>query len=135
MRKAVIGRPLAPMMCAAVSALLIHAPLAQADEDIAYETVTYEVVSDHIGVADIEYQDAAGRMWAVRAPLPWRIDARVPSVRAAPPIGSQVRAHWRADAAPGRWVTVRLIHHGELICQSTLDLGNATCYGITQRIT
>ncbi len=117
-------------LCAAVSAPVVNAPPAWAEE-----TVTYEVVSDHIRFADIEYQDAAGRLWAVRTPLPWRIDATVRSVREAPPKGSQVRAHWRADAAPGRWVTVRVVHQGEVICQNTLDLGNATCYGITQRIT
>lgn len=113
-----------------VAAVLVHPPVAG-----AAQPVTYEVVSDHIQVADIEYQDVAGRLWAIRAPLPWRIDAVVPAVRAAPPTGSQVRAHWRSVAAPGRWLTVRIIHQGKVLCQNTLDLGNAACYGITPRIT
>ncbi|CAJ1584599.1 hypothetical protein [[Mycobacterium] wendilense] len=101
----------------------------------ADELVTYEVVSDHIDTVNIEYQDVTGRLWAVHAPLPWRIDANVRAVRDAPPHGSQVRAHWREKASPGRWVTVRVIHRGEVLCQNTLDLGNAACYGITNRIT
>lgn len=113
-----------------VAALLVHPAIAGAEEP-----VTYEVVSAHIQVADIEYQDVAGRLWAVRAPLPWRMDAVVPAVQEAPPTGSQVRAHWRSVAVPGRWVTVRIIYRGKVLCQNTLDLGNATCYGITPRIT
>ena len=113
-----------------VPALIVNPAVAQADEP-----VTYEVVSAHIGFANIEYQDVNGRLWAVRAALPWRIDTNVPAVRDAPPTGAQVRAHWRDTAAPGRWVTVRVIQHGEVICQNTLDLGDAACYGITNRIT
>lgn len=113
-----------------VAALLGYPPAAGASD-----LVTYEVVSEDVQVADIEYQDVAGRLWAVQAPLPWRIDAVVPAVRDAPPTGSQVRADWRSTAAPGRWVTVRIIYQGKVLCQNTLDLGNATCYGITPRIT
>lgn len=120
-----IGSALLP-----VAGLLVHPPIAG-----AADLVTYEVVSDHIQVADIEYQDATGRLWASQAPLPWRVDAVVPAVRAAPPTGSQVRADWRSTAAPGRWVTVRIIYQGKVLCQNTLDLGNASCYGITPRIT
>lgn len=112
------------------AALLAYAPPALADDH-----VTYEVVSDYVQVADIEYQDVAGRLWAFQAPLPWRTDAAVSAVRDAPPTGSQVRADWRSAAAPGRWLTVRIIYRGTVICQSTLDLGNATCYGATPRIT
>ncbi|BBZ05456.1 hypothetical protein MCHIJ_48930 [Mycolicibacterium chitae] len=115
---------------ATLGAVLANPAVAWADE-----LVTYEVVSDHIDTANIEYQDATGRLWAVHAPLPWRIDANVRAVRDAPPHGSQVRAHWREKASPGRWVTVRIIYRGEVLCQNTLDLGNAACYGITNRIT
>lgn len=101
----------------------------------ADETVTYEVVSDYIESADIEYQGVSGRQWAFRAQLPWRTDTTVQAVLEAPPTGSQVRADWRGREAPGRWVSVRIIYRGQLVCQNTLDLGNATCYGITRRIT
>ena len=119
------------MSAALPTAALVAAPGVASAE----EPVTYEVVSDFVATANIEYQDVAGRLWAVRAPLPWRLDTTVQAVREAPPTGAQVRAHWRDTAAPGRWVTVRVIHNGEVICQNTLDLGDAACYGITNRIT
>ncbi|GAA2397340.1 MmpS family transport accessory protein [Mycolicibacterium llatzerense] len=101
----------------------------------ADDAVTYEVVSDDIHTANIEYQDLTGRISVQQVPLPWRIDAAVRGVRSEPPQGSQVRADWRPTAAPTRWVSVRIIYHGKVICQNTLDIGDAACYGITPRIT
>ncbi|WP_243841346.1 hypothetical protein [Mycobacterium sp. DL592] len=97
--------------------------------------VTYEVVSDDVDVANIEFQNAGGRVVVEGAVLPWRTVALVRVVRGAPPEGSQVRADWRPSSAPGRWVSVRIIVDGNVICQNTLDVGNAACYGITPRIT
>ena len=110
--------------------MLVHPSAAWADEP-----VTYEVVSEYIQIANIEYQDSTGRESAKAVTLPWRTDAIVRTVRGAPPDGSQVRADWRPSAAPARWVTVRIIYQGKVICQNTLDIGDATCYGITSRIT
>jgi len=110
--------------------MLVRPSAAWADE-----TVTYEAVSEDIQNANIEYQDSTGRESAQGVTLPWRTDAIVHTVRGAPPDGSQVRADWRPSAAPARWVTVRIIYQGKVICQSTLDVGDATCYGITPRIT
>jgi hypothetical protein len=101
----------------------------------ADDRVTYEVVSDNIQVANIEYQDVTGRASAQSVTLPWRTDAVVRTVRGAPPDGSQVRADWRPSAAPTRWVSVRIIYQGKVICQNTLDIGDAACYGSTPRIT
>jgi hypothetical protein len=97
----------------------------------AADLVTYEVVSDDIQVANIEFEDTTGRVSSEGVTLPWRQDAMVGEVRTAPPGGSQVRADWRPSAAPFRWLTVRIIYQGKVICQSTLDIGDATCYGIT----
>lgn len=110
-------------------------PTAWADEEAEEESVTYEVVSDTVAVAHIQYQTAAGRMHTGPVALPWRTDAVLRSALGPPPDGSQVRADWRSTAAPTRWVTVRIIHQGKVVCQNTLDIGNATCYGVTQRIT
>lgn len=101
----------------------------------ADDPVTYEVVSDSIGMANIEYEDSTGRVSAEGMPLPWRIDTTVHAVRNPPPDGSQVRADWRPTAGPSKWVSVRIIYQGKVICQNTLDVGDAACYGITQRIT
>ncbi|WP_260745529.1 hypothetical protein [Mycobacterium sp. SMC-2] len=110
--------------------MLGHPSAAWADEP-----VTYEVVSQDIRIVNVEYQDATGRKSANAVTLPWRTDAIVHAVRDAPPEGSQVRADWRPSAAPARWVSVRIIYRGKVICQNTLDVGDATCYGITPRIT
>jgi hypothetical protein len=110
--------------------VLTHPGAAWADD-----VVTYEVVSDDIQIANIEYQDVSGRASVESVTLPWRTDVMVGSVRGAPPEGSQVRADWRPSAAPTRWVSVRIIYQGKVICQNTLDIGDAACYGITPRIT
>lgn len=109
---------------------LSNPPAAWADD-----LVTYEVVSENIRMANIEYEDSTGRISAQDVILPWRTDTTVQAVRGAPPNGSQVRADWRPSAAPSKWVTVRISYQGKVICQNTLDVGDATCYGITHRIT
>ncbi|MUL82303.1 MULTISPECIES: hypothetical protein [unclassified Mycolicibacterium] len=120
------------MVCALAvcTPVLVDAPSAWADD-----VVTYEVVSDSVAVANIEYQNVTGRASAEAVALPWRTDAAVRTPLGAPPDGSQVRADWRPAAAPARWVTVRIIYRGKIVCQSTLDIGDATCYGNTPRIT
>lgn len=118
-------------ICAMVClSALVNASVAWADEP-----VTYEVVSEDIGIANIEYQDSTGRVAQEGVTLPWRAEVMVHAVRNPPPDGSQVRADWRPIAGPAKWVSVRIIYKGKLICQNTLDVGNATCYGITKRIT
>ncbi|TVX99357.1 hypothetical protein FPV58_18145 [Mycolicibacterium porcinum] len=101
----------------------------------ADDPITYEVVSDSIGVATVEWQDAAGRQAMQGVMLPWRMDVRLSDPLAQPPSGSQVRADWRPGAAPGRWVSVRITYKGKVICQNTLDIGDAACYGSTRRVT
>jgi hypothetical protein len=108
---------------------VLSAPAAHAED-----LVTYEVVSDDLAVANVEFESASGRVGYEGVQLPWRAEVPVSAVRAAPPDGSQVRADWRPNARPFRWVTVRIIYQGKVICESTLDIGNATCYGITPRI-
>lgn len=105
-------------------------PVAHADD-----VVTYEVVSQAVRSATIEYQTAAGRVVVPNAALPWRFTVPVREAFGAPPDGSQVRADWRPAAGPSKWLSVRVYHNGELICQNTLDVGNAACYGSTRRIT
>jgi hypothetical protein len=119
----------------ATSAALVTMALASRSPAWADDVVTYEVVSNDIGIANIEYQDSAGRVALQSVVLPWRAEVAVNSVSGAPPDGSQVRADWRPSAAPGRWVSVRIVYRGKTLCQNTLDVGDASCYGITPRIT
>ena len=114
-----------------ISAILA-APAARADE-----SVTYEVVADYVGVADgIEYFDGSARRLVEKVPLPWRTDLTIADPRSLSTDGAEVRADWRSSIAapvwqPGKWVTVRIYIGKTLICQNTLDVGNAACYGST----
>jgi hypothetical protein len=116
-----------------VSALL-PAPVAQAED-----MVTYEVFSDSVaGLAGVEYRDTAGKHLLQDVPLPWTLT--VPVVDATSPTadGAELRADWRPNfrtAATvgrvllGKFVTVRISRGGQILCESILDVGNATCYG------
>lgn len=123
------------MMKAAVSvaaasvATMLVAPAARATD-----AVTYEVASDAITSLDVEYVDEAGRRLLTGVTLPWRLDVTLDDAKGPLGRGGQLRADWRPRAAPAKWVTVRILSNGQLLCQSTLDVGNATCYGNTPHI-
>lgn len=104
-----------------------YAPAAWAED-----SVTYEVVSDSIGSADVEFYDHSERHQLLRVDLPWRTTATVDDAVSPTHDGAEIRANWRFY---GRWrykyVTVRIYRGTELLCESTLDVGDATCYGST----
>lgn len=107
----------------ALAISVLSSPHAAALDDM----VTYEVVSDSIAVAGIEYTDSHQRVQIRDVALPWRLETEV--------IGgierSELRADWRPRAQVRSWVTVRILYRDRVLCQSTLDIGNATCYGNT----
>ncbi len=112
----------------------IHPPAAQAED-----TVTYDIFSDSVGeLAGVEYRDTAGKHLLQDVPLPWTLT--VPVVDATSPTadGAELRADWRpnfrtaatvARVLQGHFVTVRITRGQQILCESILDLGNATCYG------
>nr|WP_112596129.1 hypothetical protein [Mycobacteroides abscessus] len=100
----------------------------------AADAVTYEVVSDSISVVDIEYMNQGGRALITAIPLPWRMDVQLDEAQGPTGAGAQLRADWRRSRGPAKWVTVRIVSNGRLLCQSTLDVGNATCYGNTPHV-
>ncbi|NDJ90084.1 hypothetical protein GWR20_13125 [Mycolicibacter kumamotonensis] len=118
-----------------VSAVTLAPPVHAAD------SVTYEVLSSVVTSADIEYFDFSARKVVRDAPLPWRTTVTVVDAHAPSTDGAEVRADWRPrvcdgrawcpEARPNNWVTVRILLRGKVICESTLDVGNAACYGST----
>lgn len=112
------------------------APAARAQQD-----VTYEVVSDDVATASIEYFDGSMRQAVQDARLPWRTTVTVVNPRSQGADGAVVRADWRPGHVPvgplgaprlvGKWVTVRIYFGNTLRCQNTLDVGDAACYGST----
>jgi hypothetical protein len=115
-------------------AVVMPAPVAHAQD-----VVTYEIFSDSVaGLAGVEYRDTSGKHLLQNVPLPWRLT--VPVVDATSPTadGAELRADWRPNfrtaatvgrVLQGKFVTVRIYRGEELLCESILDVGNATCYG------
>lgn len=123
------------MLSYRISALIVaigaaataFAPVARADD-----VVTYEIVSDSVPMMnEIQYVDPIGRTVIQNVRLPWRLDMTIDDAEGPTGRGAQLRADWRPSAWPGRWVRVNIFSNGRLLCQSTLDIGNATCYGNT----
>jgi hypothetical protein len=114
-----------------VGAAMLFAPVAHAQE-----SVTYEVVSANVSALDVEYFDGIARQRLQNVPLPWRTTVTMANPRSLSTDGAEIRADWRRLIAapvwvPGKWVTVRIYIGETLRCQSTLDVGNAACYGST----
>lgn len=97
------------------------APAARADD-----SVTYEVASSDIAVANVEYSDLSGRKALENVALPWRTNVTVVNPRSN---DTNLRADWHPAAGRYKWVTVRVYAHGNLLCETTLDVGDAECYG------
>jgi hypothetical protein len=100
----------------------------------ASDAVTYEVVSERISMMSVEFIDQTGRKLLESVPLPWRLDVTLDDAKGPTGRGAQVRADWRPTARPSLWVIVRIYSNGQLLCQTTLDVGNATCYGNTPHV-
>jgi hypothetical protein len=127
------------MLIATVSMMVGIAPMVSAPVACAEETVTYEVFSDFVpSVAGIEYRDVSGKTLLAEVPLPWQITVPVADVFSPEDDGAELRADWRPNfrtaatvgrVLQGQLVTVRISFRGNVVCESTLDVGNATCYG------
>lgn len=104
------------------------APSAHADDGVTYEVFS---TTPYVETMNVEYYDHSQRILLENVSLPWRMNATVVDAQQPSDDGAEVRADWRPSAAPSRWVTVRIFVRGSLICENTLDVGNATCYGST----
>lgn len=109
-------------------AAALTAPVAHAED-----TVTYEIVSDqhNVPAASVEYNERSERKALKQVSLPWRITADVRDAVSPTKDGAEIRADWRPYRWPHKYVTVRIYLGDKLICESTLDVGDATCYGST----
>jgi hypothetical protein len=117
---------MAPLI-AGISAVVL-APPASADDAVTYEVLS---LTPYVDSMNVEYNDRSQRILLLNVPLPWRQNATVVNARSQTENGAEVRADWRPASAPNKWVTVRIYVRGSLICENTLDVGNATCYGST----
>jgi len=96
----------------------------------AEESVTYVVDSADIGMANgIEYFDGTHQVLLQNVALPWRMTVSVANPRSLGFDGAEVRADWRPAARPSKWVSARIYFGDTLICENSLDVGNAACYG------
>lgn len=99
----------------------------------AESIVTYEVVSDQDNVpfANVEYNVDSERKALQQVPLPWRLTVNLPDAEQPTRAGAEIRADWRPYRWRFKYVTVRIYEGTTLLCESTLDVGDATCYGST----
>lgn len=97
------------------------APVARADD-----FVTYEVASSDVTAANIQYSDVSGQKVLENVPLPWRTNATVINPHSK---DTSLRADWEPAVGRYKWVTVRVYTHGNLLCETTLDIGDAECFG------
>ncbi len=95
------------------------------------DSVTYEVSSDLVPAANVEYYDMARRIALAQVALPWRTTVNVAQAASPTRDGAEIRADWRPYRWRYKYVTVRIYRGGDLLCESTLDVGDATCYGST----
>jgi hypothetical protein len=112
----------------------VSSPVASAED-----SVTYEVFSDVVPVlSGVEYRDLAGKHLIEGVPLPWQMTVPVGDAFSPRDDGAELRADWRPNfrtaqtvgaVLRGKFVTVRISFRGKVMCQNTLDVGNATCYG------
>jgi hypothetical protein len=121
------GRILAASVVGGLGAVGV-APAAHAEDDVTYEVLS---TTPYVSTMNVEYYDHSQRILLENVVLPWRMNATVIDANRPSDDGAEVRADWRPSAAPSRWVTVRIYVRGSLICENTLDVGNATCYGST----
>src|SRR5215212_715549 len=113
---------------------LLFTPVARAED-----TVTYDIFSDSVDrLAGAEYRDITGKHWVQDVALPWTLTVQVVEATSPTADGAELRADWRPNfrtaatvgrVLQGHFVTVRISRGGETLCESILDVGNATCYG------
>jgi hypothetical protein len=111
-----------------------YEPVAHAED-----TVRYDIFSDSVGqLSGVEYRDTLGKHLLEDVPLPWTLTVPVVDAKSPTSDGAELRADWRpnfrtaatvARVLQGHFVTVRIMRGNDVLCESILDLGNATCYG------
>lgn len=124
-----------------VSAITGICALGLAPAARAAESVTYEVVSNYIPSATVEFFDGTARQQLQDVALPWRTTVAVADPVSLGTDGAELRADWRPNHVPvgplgapglaGKWVTVRIYFGTTVRCENTLDVGDAACYGST----
>ncbi|WP_245849132.1 hypothetical protein [Mycobacterium palustre] len=110
------------------AAPLAFPPTARADESVTYEIIADQ---DNVPAANVEYNERSVRKAAQQVALPWRLTVDVPDAVSPTNKGAEIRADWRPYRWPYKYVTVRIYRGDHLLCESTLDVGDATCYGST----
>lgn len=123
----------------AVAVALCLAGVASAPAAHAEDTVRYDIFSDSVGqLAGVEYRDSSGKHLIEDVPLPWTLTVPVVDAMSPTSDGAELRADWRpnfrtaatvARVLQGHFVTVRITRGDDVLCESILDVGNATCYG------
>lgn len=119
---------LAAILTFSGTTVVLDAPSANADDSVTYEVIA---ARGDVPTATVKYNELAERKVQQHVSLPWRLTVAVPEATSPTSAGAEIRADWRPYRWRYKYVTVRIYRGAELLCESTLDVGNATCYGST----
>lgn len=103
---------------AGVAVVALPGPQAHADG-----VVRYEVISNFIGSADVDFTDGSGRTTLAGVTLPWRANV---AVRNPYSVDTTLRVTWQG-AQRYKWVKIRIYTRGSLLCEGTFDVGDGAC--------
>jgi len=107
---------------------VFSAPPARAEQSVTYEVISNQ---NNVPTANVEYNEGSERTALQQVALPWRLTVDVPDATSPTRQGAELRADWRPYRWRDKYVTVRIYLGDKLLCESTLDVGDATCYGST----
>ncbi len=107
-------------------ALVMGLPAVVSTPAVAHAdgVVMYEVISSYIGSVDVEYTSLSGQVTLQNVALPWRANVTVADPYS---IHTTLRAKWPRPPERYKWVTIRIMVRGSLLCEDTKDRGNAAC--------
>jgi len=91
----------------------------------ADDVVMYEVISQYIGAATVVYSDGSGHTGPVNVTLPWRANVAVANPYS---VDTTISVDWQPFERY-KWLTVRIYARGSQLCESTRDMGAASCTG------
>jgi hypothetical protein len=100
--------------------MLLAGPAPSAGADGA---VMYEVISNYIGSASVDFTDGSGRTSLPEVVLPWRQNVQVSDPYS---IDTTLHVTW-LGAQRYKWVKVRIYTRGSLLCEGTFDTGEGLC--------
>lgn len=93
------------------------------------KTVIYEIVSDTVTKANVQYFDGTELQPGEGITLPWKVEAKVGDMSRGAKTANhaEIEADWTSSDDPTGAVTVRIYFQDKVVCQNTTATGTARC--------